>query len=76
MALMSPREPLLVETFGFHNLMHLVRLHENRFELPEAREDGVRISFRAQTALGTLAAHRELDLRARADVWSGFAPAR
>ena len=57
-------------SFGFHNLIHLVRLHQNRFELSDRREEGVRIVFRAQTELGMLTAQRELDLQARADVWS------
>jgi tetratricopeptide (TPR) repeat protein len=49
--------------FGFHNLIHLVALHQQGFALPENGTDGaVDIIFRAESALGILTAHRQLDL--------------
>jgi hypothetical protein len=56
--------------FGFHNLIHLVRLHENGYALPARPSQDVEIVFRARTELGDIAAKRALELRARADVWS------
>ncbi len=57
--------------FGFHNLLHLVGLYENRFSLPETSEKGVvDIAFRAQTELGALTAHRRLALRSNPGFWT------
>jgi tetratricopeptide (TPR) repeat protein len=60
--------------FGFHNLMHLVCLLENGFRLPASARDALQISFRADTLLGPIAAQRELELRARGDVWARYLP--
>jgi hypothetical protein len=49
--------------FGFHNLIHLVALHQQGFALPQDALDGaVDIAFRADSELGVLTAHRQLDL--------------
>lgn len=57
--------------FGFHNLMHLVGLYDNQFKLPDKCEDGaVEITFRAQTELGALTAHRQLELRSNENFWA------
>jgi tetratricopeptide (TPR) repeat protein len=51
-------------TFGFHNLIHLVSLYENRFRLRESDADGaVEMVFRASTELGSFADRREMQLR-------------
>jgi tetratricopeptide (TPR) repeat protein len=56
--------PPTVHNFGFHNLIHLIGLYENQFELPERRADGaVEMVFRASTELGVLAAPRQIELR-------------
>ncbi len=60
--------------FGFHNLMHLVCLLENGFRLQASAADGLRITFRANTALGPLSAQRQLELRARGDTWARYLP--
>jgi tetratricopeptide (TPR) repeat protein len=59
-------------SFGFHNLMHLVSLHQNGFRLPEDPGAGIPILFRAGSALGPVLARRELELRARGDNWARF----
>ena len=61
-------------SFGFHNLMHLVCLHEDRFRLPGSAPGELQITFRANTALGPIAAKRQLELRARGDVWARYLP--
>jgi len=61
-------------SFGFHGLVHLVRLHEEGFRLPETAEEGIAVAFRARTPLGTIAANRVIEVSAPADVWR--APAR
>jgi Flp pilus assembly protein TadD len=61
-------------TFGFHNLMHLVCLYQNQFRLPEAAADAIRITFRAESALGSISAQREVELRSRGDAWPSFFP--
>jgi len=53
--------------------MHLVNLAQHGFRMPAA--GGMRIMFRADSALGTLSAEREIELRARGDLWAGFIPA-
>lgn len=60
--------------FGFHNLMHLVSLVENRFQLPAAAPDALPITLRAETALGPVAVQRALELRARGDAWARYLP--
>jgi hypothetical protein len=56
--------PPTVQNFGFHNLIHLVGLYENQFELPEKCTDGaVEMVLRASTELGTFAARRRIELR-------------
>jgi hypothetical protein len=63
-------------TFGFHNLIHLVALHQGGFVLPADGGDGaVDIVFRAQTELGELAEGRQLDLSGN-DAFAPAAPAR
>lgn len=62
-------------SFGFHNLMHLVCLYQNEFRLPASAADGIRISFRASTALGEVRVQREVELHARGDSWPRFFPA-
>ena len=59
-------------TFGFHNLMHLVCLYQNAFVLQDGPSDSIRITFRADSALGPVIAQRELELRARGDTWARF----
>ncbi|HTP62702.1 MAG TPA: DUF5672 family protein [Burkholderiales bacterium] len=59
-------------TFGFHNLMHLVCLYQNAFVLQDGLSDSIRITFRADSVLGPVIAHRELELRARGDTWARF----
>jgi hypothetical protein len=60
-----------IANFGFHNLIHLVDLHENQFNLPEKSEDGaVNITFRAATELGMLVAHRQIELRSNKSFWT------
>ena len=59
-------------TFGFHNLMHLVCLYQNAFALQDGSSDSIRITFRADSVLGPVIAHRELELRARGDTWARF----
>ena len=56
--------------FGFHNLIHLVSLHEAGFALPARRADaGVPIVFQAATELGAFSARREIDLRGKERFW-------
>lgn len=62
-------------TFGFHNLMHLVCFYQNGFLLPEAAADGIRVTFRADSVLGSVSAQREVELRARGDLWARHIPA-
>ncbi len=62
-------------TFGFHNLMHLVCLYQNGFELPASAADGIRITFRADTALGAVSVQRQVELHARGDSWPKYFPA-
>lgn len=62
------------KTFGFHNLMHLVCLYQNGFQLAGRAGDGIRITFRTDSALGAISAQRELELRGRGDIWSSFIP--
>jgi hypothetical protein len=57
-------------SFGFHGLVHLVRLHEEGFVMPDTAEDGIAVVFRAQTLLGPIAAQRRLEVSGRSDVWS------
>jgi len=57
-------------SFGFHGLVHLVRLHEEGFEMPDSTEDGIDIVFRARTELGAIAEHRRIEVSGRADVWA------
>jgi Flp pilus assembly protein TadD len=61
-------------SFGFHNLMHLVCLYQNDFRLPESPGHDIRVTFRAQSALGAVNVQREVELRARGDVWPRFFP--
>ena len=64
-----------LRNFGFHGLVHLVRLHENAFELPDAPEEGLAVVFRAQTELGPVTAHRQFEVSGPAHVWMpGEAP--
>jgi hypothetical protein len=56
--------PPTVHNFGFHNLIHLIGLYENQFELPEQSPDGaVEMVFRASTELGAFAVRRQIELR-------------
>lgn len=56
--------PPSLQNFGFHNLIHLIGLYENQFELPERCDDGaVEMVFRAPTELGAFAARRQIELR-------------
>jgi tetratricopeptide (TPR) repeat protein len=56
--------PPSLQNFGFHNLIHLIGLYENQFELPERCADGaVEMVFRASTELGAFAARRQIELR-------------
>jgi tetratricopeptide (TPR) repeat protein len=56
--------PPTMHNFGFHNLIHLIGLYENQFELPERCADGaVEMVFRASTELGAFAARRQIELR-------------
>jgi len=57
-------------SFGFHGLALLVRLHEEGFEMRDTAEDGISIVFRARTELGTIAAHRQIELSSRAEIWN------
>ena len=52
--------------------MHLVCLYQNAFILQDGTSDSIRITFRADSALGPVIAHRELELRARGDTWARF----
>ena len=61
-------------SFGFHNLMHLVCLYQNDFQLPASAADGIRIRFRAASALGAVSVQRQVELRARGDSWPSFFP--
>jgi hypothetical protein len=55
--------PPTVNNFGFHNLIHLIGLYENQFQLPERSTDGaVEMVFRASTELGAFAASRQIEL--------------
>ena len=56
--------------FGFHGLVHLVRLHEERFQLPETAAEGIAVVFRARSPLGSIAANRVIEVTAPADVWT------
>jgi tetratricopeptide (TPR) repeat protein len=56
-------------SFGFHGLVHLVRLHEENFETPDSAEDGISVEFRAETELGRLAVQRQLEVSGPAGVW-------
>jgi hypothetical protein len=49
-------------SFGFHGLVHLVRLHEEAFRLPAATEEGIEVVFRAQTELGAIAVRRRIEV--------------
>lgn len=60
------------KVFGFHNLMHLVSLYQNGFQLDERPGAGLRIRFGAATEFGPLSVLRELELRARGDVWARY----
>jgi hypothetical protein len=56
--------PPTVHNFGFHNLIHLIGLYENQFELPEQWAEGaVEMVFRASTELGAFTARRQIELR-------------
>ena len=57
-------------TFGFHNLIHLVALHQQGFALSTGTDTAVDIVFRAQTDIGSLSVTRQLDLRGN----DNFAP--
>jgi tetratricopeptide (TPR) repeat protein len=60
--------PPTAHHFGFHNLIHLIGLYENEFELPERSADGaVEMVFRASTELGAFAARRQIELRGNDD---------
>ena len=61
--------------FGFHNLMHLVCLYQNDFQLPASAADGIRITFRAESVLGSVSVQRQVELRARGDSWPNYFPA-
>jgi len=57
-------KPPTVHSFGFHNLIHLMGLYDNQFELPEQWADGaVEMVFRASTELGAFTARRQIELR-------------
>lgn len=60
-------------TFGFHNLVHLVALHQRGFALSDDADTAVDIVFRAETELGPLSVPRQLDLRGN-DNFSPRAP--
>ena len=64
------RAPPTRGCFGFHGLVHLVRLHEERFELPETAGEGIAVAFRARSPLGSIAANRVIEVSAPADVWA------
>jgi hypothetical protein len=57
-------------SFGFHGLVHLVRLHEEAFRMPETAEEGIAVAFRARGPLGTMAANRVIEVSAPAHVWA------
>jgi hypothetical protein len=60
-----------LRTFGFHNLLHLVGLYQNRFQLPQSADEGVvTMAFRAPSELGMLAVQRQLELQADSRFWS------
>ncbi len=60
------------KVFGFHNLMHLVSLYQNGFQLDGRPGAGLRIRFGAATEFGPLSVPRELELRARGDAWARY----
>jgi hypothetical protein len=60
-------------TFGFHNLIHLVALHQQGFALHDGSDTSVDILFQAATEIGPISVARQLDLRGN-DNFSPRAP--